>query len=147
MAIMDLKLELSDAQTICFTDTQTGTASTNLLDLGAAKLAIGAGTPLYLNIRVCQADFANDGTTASITFNLHASTGAAFGITSYVMSRKVIQADLTAGSWIMRVPIPSELERRYLRLRYVNSNVTTGFTAGQVDSWISAAVPETNVGT
>lgn len=147
MAIMDLKLELSDAQTICFSNGATSTASTNTLDLGAADLAIGAGTPLYLSIRVCQVDFTNLSTTATITFNLEASTGAAFGITSYVMSRKVIETDLTAGAWIMRVPIPYELERRWLRLRYVNSNVTTGFTAGQVDAWVSAAVPETNVGT
>lgn len=143
MSIMDAKLELSDAQAIT---KSTRTASTNFIDLGAASLYVGAGTPLYLNVRV-NTLFAGGGATGSLTTHLmdgaHTS-GVCSGTT--LLSKTISNSLLTAGKWIMRVAIPVEGYMRFLRLRYVNSQGTTEYTAGKVDAWISGATPETNVG-
>lgn len=144
MTIMDAKLELSDAQAITVS---TQTASANFIDLGAAALYIGVGTPLYLNVRV-NTTFVGGGESSStlscqLMDGAHTS-GVCTGTT--LLTKTIATSLLAAGKWIMRVPIPFEGYMRFLRLRYVNSRATTAFTAGKVDSWISGATPDSNVG-
>lgn len=144
MGIMDAKLVLSDAQGLT---TCTRTASTNFIDLGAASLYIGVGTPLYLNIRVNTTMVGGGESGTALTCHLmdgaHTS-GVCTGST--LISRTVATSLLAAGKWIMRVPLPFEGYMRFLRLRYVNSSEDTAWTAGKVDSWISGATPDSNVG-
>lgn len=149
MSIMDLKLELSDAQAL--TVAATGILSTNYIKLAAAKLAVGDGTPLYVNVRVHTA-FTGADTTSSGTLKVHLAEGANSQCSDAdILTKTMVNASagtaLTAGKWIMRVPIPYGVSKQFLRLRYVNSSADTAFTAGKVDAWISGATPETNVGT
>lgn len=144
MTIMDKKMVLSDAQAITFS---TQTASTNFIDLGADSLYIGAGTPLYLNVRVNTTFVGGGESGGSLTVHLmdgaHTS-GVCSGTT--LLSKTIVTSLLAKGKSIMRVAIPNEGYMRFLRLRYVNSRATTAFTAGAVDSFITGATPETNVG-
>lgn len=144
MSIMDAKLELSDAQAVTVS---TRTASTNFVDLGAASLYIGAGTPLYLNVRVNTTFVGGGESSGALTTHLmdgaHTS-GVCSGTT--LLSKTIATSLLAAGKWIMRVPIPVEGYMRFLRLRYVNSRATTAYTAGKIDAWVSGATPDTNVG-
>lgn len=148
MAIMDAKLVFSDCQTICFTAAaQTQTISTNIVDLGAEDLDIGAGTPLYLNIRIGPTiDVPGRPVTGDLTFKLKTATGSAFNNTGTLIERRLLASQITAGKWIMRLPIPQETNR-YLRLMYVKGATGTGYTSLTVSGWLSPAVPETNVGT
>lgn len=140
MGVMDAKLELSDAQSI--TDSAN---STNLVDLGAGSLYIGAGTPLYLNVRVNTTLVGGGQSSGSLTVNL--MEGANTICTGTTLASKTIATSLlAAGKWIMRIPIPFEGYMRYLRVYYNNSRATTSFTAGKIDAWISAATPDSNVG-
>jgi hypothetical protein len=77
VGILDDKLLLSDKQRICFTAATTRTLSTNLIDLGAEDLGIGAGTPLYLSIRTCATFTHGAPLTGGITFKLKSATGTA----------------------------------------------------------------------
>ena len=144
MGIMDAKLEFSDAQTVS-ADTQT--ASTNFIDLGAAALYIGVGTPLYLNVRV-NTTFVGGGESAgSLTVQLFDGAHTSGVCTGTKLSSKTVATSLlAAGKSICRVPIPFEGYMRFLRLRYVGSRATTAYTAGKVDAWISGATPDSNVG-
>lgn len=149
MSIMDLKLELSDDQAITAASTaSTWIASTNTIDLGAESLAIGAGTPLYLNIRVGSAAINPTASMTVSTCQFRLSQGASSAATgSTVIETPAIQClGLTAGKWVLRVAIPQELTNRYLKLLYIKS-ARTKFTSGKVDAWISAATPDTDVGT
>ena len=144
MTIMDKPLVLSDAQAIT---KNTRTASTNFIDLGAASLYIGAGTPLYLNVRVNTTFVGGGESGTALTVHLmdgaHTS-GVCSGTT--LLSKTITTSLLAKGKSIMRVALPNEGYMRFLRLRYVNSSATTAWTAGAADAWITGATPETNVG-
>jgi hypothetical protein len=122
MAIMDKKLELADNQAMSANNTQL--ALTNVLDLGnlsAKDLAIGPGTPLYLNIRIVRAVTGHPTTwDTSCSFKVQQGASAVYNVAS----------------------------ARYLRLLFSkNGSTAKALTAGSVDAWISGATPETNVGT
>jgi len=151
MSIMDIKLELADNQAMSASNTQL--AMTNVLDLGnlaAKNLAIGPGTPLYLNIRIVRA-LTGEHTTGdtSCTFKLQggASSVASGSFTGQVFKHPIEL--LTAGFWVARAPLDYNVSsQRYLRLVFTKkANTAYALTAGSVDAWISAATPETNVGT
>jgi len=151
MSIMDLKLELADNQAMSASNTQL--AMTNVLDLGnlaAKNLAIGPGTPLYLNIRIVRAVTGHPTTwDTSCSFKLQEGASAvASGSFTGQEFKNPIEL-LTAGKWIARAPLDYNVaSKRYLRLLFSkNGSTAKALTAGSVDAWISAAVPETNVGT
>jgi hypothetical protein len=157
MSIMDAKLIFSDCQTFASTDLTTQAASTNTIDLGAEDLAMGSGTPLYLNIQLAE-DFVtnNLGTTGTITFKLDNDTGTNWADTGpSLIEKKVNIGTLTtigavAGNHqILRQALPTGPIKRYLRMLYVRGvDASTGFTSAlHIDAWITAAVPETDVGT
>ena len=154
MSIMDAKLVFSDCQTFASTDLTTQAASTNIIDLGAEDLKIGAGTPLYLNIRCAESFTTNLGTTGYLVFKLDHDTGSTFVDTSPSLIEKKINISdvVTIGSanrWILRQALPAGDIKRYLRLIYVRGlDASTAFTGGiHFDAWISSATPDRDVGT
>lgn len=153
MSIMDVKLELADNQAMSASNTQL--AMTNVLDLGdltVKNLAIGPGTPLYLNIRIVRAVTGGPTTwDSSCTFRLQeGASNVATGSFIGQEFRTTRWGLYTAGKWVARAPLDYNVaSKRYLRLLFRKSAKTAAkaFAAGSVDAWISAAVPETNVGT
>ena len=121
MALFDAMFEFSDAQAIT-----ASAQSTNVLDLQAADLEMGAGTPIWLNVRVGTADFAG-GTSLKVTFYACSTATTISNGSDLLASDTIAQASLTAGAWIIRVPLPVNFdEDRYIGLYYTD---TGGFTA------------------
>lgn len=127
MALFDALFEFSDAQAIT-TDAQ----STNVLDMQAADLEMGAGEPIWLNVRVGTA-FAG-GTSLAVSLYAHTATTSINSGTQIIATGTIAQASLTANAWIIRVPLPVNFdEERYIGLYYDD---TGAFTAGTVDAWL-----------
>jgi hypothetical protein len=148
MAILDDKLVLSDKQRICFTAATTRTLSTNLIDLGAEDLGIGAGTPLYLSIRTCATFTHGSPLTGGISFKLKSATGTAFNDTASIIEKTMLASTLKANQTILSVSLPTTGVKRYLRLLYAKSTqANTGYTNSFVDAWIGPTQLETDVGT
>lgn len=135
MALFDSMFELFDDATLVAstgTDYVGGTVKT--IDWGASDLELGAGTPVWLNIRVGTTAYSG-GTNA--TFNLYADTAAAgHDANSDVVlsSGKRAISSLTAGAWIFRCPLPVDFDtKRYMSLGIVCDGATT---AGTIDAWL-----------
>jgi hypothetical protein len=128
MAIYDAMFEFSDEQAIT-ADAQ----STNVLDLQSADLNMGAGEPVYLNVRVGPTDFAG-GTSLKVSLYSHTAATSINSGTEIISSGTILQAALTKGAWIMRVALPADFDRdRYIGLYYDD---TGEFTAGSVNAWL-----------
>jgi len=131
MAILDALFEFSDGQAIV-ADAQ----STNVLDWGEGMedLEMGAGTPIYLNIRVNGADFAG-GTSLKVYLYSHSADTSINSGTAVWQSPTIAQASLTAGMWIAQgVILPNNCdEERYLGVYYDD---TGEFTAGSINAWL-----------
>lgn len=131
MALFDIMFEFSDAQDI-FTGTATK-AATNVIDMQASDLEMGAGEPIWLNIRVTTA-FAGAGTA---TFKLVSDTDAtmdASSIESLQTEPFAITSIDAAGDWVYRGPIPVDFDRN----QYVGLVCTCSgnMTAGAIDAWL-----------
>lgn len=130
MALFDALFEFSDAQSVA---TSTGdVAAENVLDTQNSDLELGAGTPIYLNIRVTTA-FAGAGTA---TFKLVSETDATIDGSSIIQLQTkafaITEID-AVGDWIYRGPIPYRVDAD----RYVGILVTCSgaMTAGSIDAW------------
>lgn len=143
MAILDVKLSLSDAQAITATDRSEGE-----IDLGSLvgtdgstqiSCPIGAGTPLYLNVRTNTA-FTSSSETITIDLYTHTSSMAVDGTDGTklleLQAATAVSASpyATAGTWIFRGIIPYESIQRYIALRYTCSDSPE---AGKFDAYIS----------
>lgn len=137
MTIMDALLELSDAQAIT---TQQANTSENIIDLQAANLAIGAGTPLFLNVRVNTAfDSPADALTLAVAFctdSVAAFSSPTTIITTPALAQGSIDAD---GDWILRCGIPYEALEQYIGCLYTIASATA--SAGAIDAWIGIGRP------
>ena len=130
MAILDALFEFSDAQAIV-ADAQ----STNVLDWGEDMegLEMGAGSPMYLNIRVATADFAG-GTSLIVSLYSHSAATSIESGTALWTSDSLLQATLVAGYWITRIALPVNVDlARYLGVYYDD---TGEFTAGAINAWL-----------
>jgi len=133
MAIFDVLFEFSDAQSVA-----ASTQSTDIIDWGSGMtgLEMGAGTPVWLNVRVAVA--ASAGTSLTVDLLNADSTDIDNGTegTNYKKcwsSGAIPQASLTAGHWIIRIPINVACDTyRYLGLQYTASGTLTACT---VDAW------------
>ncbi len=127
MSIFDVLFEFSDDQAI------TGdAASTDILDWTLSGLEMGSGEPLWLNIRVGTAF--SGGT--SLVVSLRHDTVAPIDASSTVIYQTpaILQADLTAGAWILRMPLPANVDQeRILGLYYDD---TGAFSGGTINAWI-----------
>ena len=129
MAIFDALFEFSDAQAIV-ADAQ----STNVLDWGSGMegLEMGAGSPLYLNIRVATT-FAGGTSLITSLYSHSAATSIESGTVLW-QSNSLVQATLVSGYWITRIGIPVNVDlARYLGVYYDD---TGEFTGGAIDAWI-----------
>jgi hypothetical protein len=131
MALYDVLFEFADAQAI-----YTGTgdkAATNCIDMQASDLEMGAGTPIWLNIRVSTA-FAGAGTA---TFKLVNDTNATIdGSSKIILATRafaITEID-AAGDWVIRAPLPTDFDfEQYIGVLCTCSGA---MTAGSVDAWL-----------
>ncbi len=130
MAILDAMFEFSDAQEI----TDSDAASTNILDWTLADLEMGSGEPLWLNIRVGIAFTGGTG----ITFSLRQDTVAPIDSSSIVIwqSRKLLvgSSELVAGEWVMRMPLPANVDDARILGLFYDTDGTHG--TGTINAWI-----------
>lgn len=110
----------------------TTAASTDIVDLGAAR-DMGNGEPLELVILVTETVTAAG--AATVTFALETDDNAGFSSTFVLASSSAIgKAALTAGTEVLRVKVPLDVER-YLRTNYT---VATGpLTAGKFTAFLA----------
>jgi hypothetical protein len=112
---------LCDAQALSAT-----AISTNVIDLGAAGLALPDGEPLEV---VLEVDVAADFTTGDETYNVSVDTSAVVGLTTptQLCHRAILASALTAGSK-HRFPLPDGAAM----LRYLGINFTLAGTTPTV---------------
>jgi hypothetical protein len=128
MAIFDALLEFSDEQAIT-ADAQ----STNVIDMQASGLEMGAGEPMYLNVWVGEEAFAG-GTSLKVSLYAHSAPTSINSGTEIISSGTVLQAALLAGAPILRVSLPVNFDAgRYVGLYFDD---TDNFTGGTINAWI-----------
>ena len=131
--LYDAMFEFSDGQTI----TTTAVAD-YYLDMQSSDLEMGAGTPLFINVKVGSTAFTtggdNDGTlVVSVVYEgtdpVDTSSTVLFSTVAWA------EADLTAGTTVMSMALPSDFDKeRYVGLLYTTANDVTG---GTLDAWLS----------
>jgi len=126
MAVMDVNVELSDAQAVT-----TTAVSENVIDLGENQEHAGQGLPLAVQCVVAE-DFAG-GTNLKVALQHSDSEGS--GYTDVLVGETVLTSGLKAGKVLLQATLPPVL-KRYLRLNYT---ATGTFTAGKVNAWIGPA--------
>ncbi len=132
MAIQDYHLMLSEDQALT---AATATASTNVLDLGAAKDAFGntaynsQGGSLWLNI-VCTTSFTMTTSTGTITPKVYC--GASNPPTDLILTGPAVTQP-SAGDSLLKVKLPDDVDARYL---YVTYTLSTAASAGKVSAWL-----------
>lgn len=140
MAIFDAMFEFMDdaEMTGASATLYKGAGVFKELDCGAADLELGAGEPLWLNIRVGTTAYSSGTTdTDTVTFQLYADSASDSHDSDSTM---VFQAPartcavLTAGAWVVRQPLPYNIdEERYIAL---GATFSDNVSAGTVDAWI-----------
>ncbi len=136
MAIFDAMFELSDDQDIGALTATEVAASSNVVNWSASDLEMGAGEPLWLNIRMGTEALLSSG-SATLTVALKRETDGTIDTDSTtVWTTPVLAiAGLTAGAWIMRMPLPYNIdEDAFMGLLYTVGTATV--SAGKVDAWI-----------
>ena len=139
MAIFDAMFEFSDAQVI----TDSDAVSSKVIDFTQADLEMGAGVPVWLNIRIGDSFVSGGG--SSIDFALYYHTTAAVGSgTSLWSSGAIAVANLGAGQWIVRQALPINVdEEQFVGCYY---DVTGTSTAGTINAWLDHG-PQSSYGT
>ena len=139
MAILDEKLELCDGTQINCTTTETSILG-DIINLGAADLNIGAGTPLELNIMVAVRP--TNVPVLTLALYTHATSAVASG--SAIMTFQSINSSMSAGTYIFRGRLPNSIDRsKYIGLVGTQSGATD--PTGYLDAWINLAA-ETDFG-
>ena len=143
MAIFDAMLELSNDQDLGANADSSTEASTNIIDFVISDVEIGAGNPLWLNIKVGTEAISNTDSDATLTVALCRDTVAPIDSSSTVIyqTAAIAQTALTAGTPILRMPLPNNVdEDRIVGLLYM-INGSSNSTAGTVDAWIDNGAP------
>ena len=132
MAIFDAMFEFSDNQDAF--DTDDTVFSTNVIDLQAYDLELGAGTPLYLNVRVGTVAFTG-GTSIQVVVRSDTDAAQTGGDDIYSSEAFAVDdAESAIGAWLVRVPLDVDFDKnQYLYVAYTNVGANT---AGKVNTWI-----------
>ena len=131
MAIFDAMFEFSDGQSLT-----ASAAATNVIDMQAADLEMGAGTPIWLNVKV-GTELDSAGEAATLTIALVGDTDATIDGSSIVVqqSKQYAESECTAGAWLLRVPLDVDFDtNRYVGIYYTVG--TENFTSGTIDAWL-----------
>lgn len=136
MAIIDSRLAFADSLDC---DAEIGTVlATNQIDLLAAGLNIGNGTPVYLCMAVTEA-FTDGGDAATLTVRLCSDDSASVHATTstiHIDSGALLKAALTLGAkFAWPLPVSGSAYERYLGVNLITG--TAGFDAGMVDLFLS----------
>ena len=128
--ILDKQLVFSDGQAVT-----ANAYSTNSIDLGAAGLELGMGTPLYLEVWL---DTAFDTSADTLTIELRDGTTAG-GCTNKVMELlpAIATSALLAANvgLLVKVPLPEGMSiSNVLKLHYA---VSAGLTSGKLNAFIT----------
>ena len=143
MALFDAVLEFSDDQDMSQTaNTYAATNTFNFSDTTQelTGLEMGAGQPMWFNCKVGTAIAATSGSTAgacTLLVQLVNESDTTIDSSSEVMlgSRVFTEAELTAGAWLMRVPLPVDIDKQaYMGVLYTIGGATSA--VGTVDAWI-----------
>lgn len=108
----------------------TTEASTNLIDLGAAR-NIGVGEDIYFVIQVDTA-FTDGSSNSTMTITLETDDNSSFSSATTAQTIGTFAALSAAGSRLIAKLQPNAINERYLRAKYTvaNGDLTTGkFTA------------------
>ena len=141
MAIFDAMLEFSDEQALG--TASAATAATNVIDMQASDLEMGAGEPLWFNCRVGNiALAATSGSTAgscALQVDLVNDVNATIDGSSIVkLSKSFTEADMTKGAWLLRVPLPYDFDSdQYVGVLYTVTGDDLG-DAGTLNCWIDS---------
>jgi len=143
MAIFDAMFAFSteaDGQDIGANTTGSTEASTNVINFTQADLEMGAGEPLWLNVKMGTEPLANTDSDATLVVALCRDTGTDGTIDSsstvIYQTAAIAQANLTAGDWILRMPLPYNVdEDAYVGLLYTIGG-SSSTTTGTVHAWI-----------
>ena len=143
MALFDAKLEFSDDQDLSQT---TGTyAATNTFNFSDTTqeltgLEMGAGQPMWFNVRVGTAIAATNGSTAGavtlvVSLVNESDTTIDSGSETMYTSRAFTEDELTAGAWLVRIPLPYDIDKQaYIGALYTIGGDTSA--VGTLDAWI-----------
>ena len=135
MAIFDAMLELDDNLDL---STHTATeveSSTYAIDWVNTDLEMGAGEPLWLNVRVGTAFGSSGSATLTVDLMRETDTTIDASSTTIYQTGAIPVATLVAGYNIIRMPLPYNVdEDQYTGLLYTIG--TAAMTAGTVDAWI-----------
>lgn len=138
MALFDAMFEFSDNQDI--SQAAGSVASTNTLDFQAADLEMGAGEPIWLNIRIGDAFAEVSGaTTGACTLVVALCNDSVDPIdgdsTVLFQTRALTETELTAHAWVLRMPLPVDVDSdRILGLYYTIGGATSA--VGTIDAWL-----------
>ena len=121
--------------------TQAAHDSTNHVDLGigtdefgeAQGAEYGERGTLWLNVRVRDAFTTSASGTLAVALQ-DSADDSSFAAAGNISKAATAVASLTAGTYLIRQPLPTGL-RRYLKLVYTIG--TGAMTAGSLDAWIS----------
>ena len=135
MAYFDAMFELSDEQDI---SQATGTvASTDIIDWIISDVEMGAGEPLWLNVRMGTEGLDSSGGSSTLVVALTYDTVAPIDSSSTVIyqTRALTETETPAGEWIIRMPLPVNVdEERISGLLYTIGGETSSL--GTVNAWI-----------
>jgi len=143
MAVLDAKLEMSDAQSIASLGASSAVTSTDILDFGTHKNAwgtaitpdIGEGGEIEFNVSV---DTVLVGASANVTCNLVTGTAVASGaITSSTTVVSLNIPAVSAAGTRASVKVPSGTVSRYVATEYIVGTASASITSGALNSYLS----------
>ena len=136
MAIFDAMFQFSGNTTAAGQALTATAASEDILDWTDSDLEMGAGEPLWLNVRVgVELDSSADGATLTIAL-CHDSVAPIDGSSIVIFQTAAIaEASCTAGASLLRMPLPVNVdEGQILGLYYTVAG--ENFTSGSIYAWI-----------
>ena len=142
MALFDVMFELSDDQDIGANSIASTEASTDIVDwtgstAGTVDLEMGAGEPLWLNVRMGTEALDSSAGASTLTVALVSETSTTVDSNSTVIYQTAALDETTcaAGAFLLRMPLPVDIDRdRYMGLLYTVGTETS--TAGKIDAWL-----------
>ena len=143
MAVLDAKLEMSDAQSVASLGAASAVTSTDILDFGTHKNTwgtaitpdIGEGGELEWNVGV---DTVLVGASANITCTLVTGTSvASAAISSATVVATLNIPAVSAAGYRKSVKVPSGTISRYVATQYIVGTASASITTGALNSYLN----------